>query len=183
MALNAQAKRLFDQNKFAESIEVLGRVLTANAYDETALRLRAISQMQLNRAGEARADLDHLIQLKPDDVMALSLRGVALASLKLADQGMRDVEHALAVDPNSAMALYLPRIDQSSALTISRSACRSRSLDRDQPEGQRRFHSTRPDTSGHERGQQITAGLRSGLGAEPIERSGSGRQGACVADK
>jgi tetratricopeptide (TPR) repeat protein len=106
MALIDQAKRLFDQRKFTDAIEILGRVLATDPYNEAGLRMRALAQMQLNRPAQAHADLDQLILLKPNDIMALSLRAVALASLNQTQQGMQDVERALAIDPNSAAALF-----------------------------------------------------------------------------
>ena len=97
--------QLFDQSKFAEAIEVLGRALNTDPHNEAALRLRVLARLRLNRSAEACADLDELIRQKPGDVAALSLRGATLVSLKQTDRGIQDVEHALSIDPNSATAL------------------------------------------------------------------------------
>lgn len=104
-ALTNQARLLFNQRKFKDAIEALGRALAADPHSEEALRWRALSRLQVNQIAEARADLDELLRLKPNDVVALSQRGAALVSLKQPDQAIRDVTHALAIDPNSAAAL------------------------------------------------------------------------------
>ena len=47
---------------------MVGRVLAADPHNEMALRLRVVAQLRLNRAAEARADLDELLRLKPADI-------------------------------------------------------------------------------------------------------------------
>ena len=42
-ALTDQARQLFDQSKFAEAIEVLGRALSTDPHNEGALRLRVLA--------------------------------------------------------------------------------------------------------------------------------------------
>src|SRR6185312_12682208 len=83
-----EARQLMAQRKYADAVSKLSGVLSTDARNEDALRLRSSALMFLARFSDARNDVDEVLKQKPDDKQMLASRALASIGMRQMDQAM-----------------------------------------------------------------------------------------------
>ena len=95
----------FKAGRFAEVERVCRQIVVIKPDLFDALRLLAIANARLGKAGEALANYDRAVAARPDHVGVLSARGSILHELERYEDALVSFERALALDPDHVETL------------------------------------------------------------------------------
>jgi tetratricopeptide (TPR) repeat protein len=98
-------ERLLDQGDVARALAAFEQAL-AFGTDFTALVGRGMALQMLGRHGEALADFEAALRLRPGDIAAIANRGNALQDLGRHAEALESFDRALALRPGFARILY-----------------------------------------------------------------------------
>ncbi len=93
------AEELRKEGRFEDAIAVAQTGLQKNPNYPSARLTLARAQLDADRPGEARSELQQIVKASPDNILASRLLGEALQSLGDHDEAIRQFEHTLRLSP------------------------------------------------------------------------------------